>query len=616
MYQCLLLCATLIAGTFSLAHDKAETWYEVRSQHFVVVSNSNDKQARRVAEQFERMRAVFHRLFPRDNIDPASRIVVLAIRDRKDFRALEPAAYLAKGSLQLAGLFLRGPDKNYVLMRLDAEGEHPYSVVYHEYTHLLLSKIDRLPLWLNEGIAEFYQNTEIHEKEADLGIPSPEDLQLLRQYQLLPLPVLFKVDQSSPYYHEETKGSIFYGESWVLTHYLETKDFHEKTHSVADYLQLLAQDVEPITAATRAFGDLKQLQSKLESYVRQPTFSYFKSSGVTDIDVTSFQSRELPGAQADATRADFLAYNQRTADAKILIDHVLHEDPNNVLARETMGFMAFQEHNLEEALKWYSEAVKLDSQSYLPHYYFAAISMNAGAGVDEAQVENSLRASIKLNPQFAPSYDRLAVLLAQNHKNLDEARLMSLNAVQLEPEKLSYRINNANVLMQMQRPDDAVRVLQNAMHLAKTQAETEMVENFLLHASEYSQAMARGFAVRQADGEDSKVTTDTTVEEEADAQQVSRNQPIPNGPHRTLTGLLTGVTCSRAAMDLELMVGGKKIPVHANNYFKVQYSVIGVELKKDLNPCADLDGRQAKVEYIESEAPGGTAALVAIEIHK
>ena len=65
---------------------------------------------------------------------------MLAIKDEKDFRALEPEAYLAKGSLKLGGLFLRAPDKNYVLMRLDAQGEHPYAVVYHEYTHLILSK--------------------------------------------------------------------------------------------------------------------------------------------------------------------------------------------------------------------------------------------------------------------------------------------------------------------------------------------------------------------------------------------------------------------------------------------------------------------------------------------
>lgn len=186
----------------------------MRSPHFVVVTNSNDKQGRRVADQFERMREVFHTAFPKLQIDPGSPIIVLAVKDEKEFKALEPEAYLAKGSLKLGGLFLRAPDKNYVLMRLDAEGEHPYSVVYHEYTHLLVGKAaEWMPLWMNEGLAEFYQNTEIRDKDALLGEPSRDDILLLRQTRLLPLATLFTVDQKSPYYHEENKGSIFYAES-------------------------------------------------------------------------------------------------------------------------------------------------------------------------------------------------------------------------------------------------------------------------------------------------------------------------------------------------------------------------------------------------------------------
>ena len=91
---------------------------------------------------------------------------------------------------------MRAPDKNYVLLRLDAQGEHPYATVYHEYTHLLCSgAAEWLPLWLNEGLAEFYQNTEIRDKEVVLGEPSPENVLLLRQNRLMPLPILFRVDR-------------------------------------------------------------------------------------------------------------------------------------------------------------------------------------------------------------------------------------------------------------------------------------------------------------------------------------------------------------------------------------------------------------------------------------
>jgi tetratricopeptide (TPR) repeat protein len=618
MYKRLSLLVTLLLPVLAPARDKPETWIEVRSPHFSVVSNSNEKQARRVADQFERMRSVFHTLFPQISIDTLGSITVLAIKDEKDFRALEPAEYLAKGQLKLGGLFLRGPDKNYVLLRLDAEGEHPYAVVYHEYTHFLLSKSDWMPLWLNEGLAEFYQNTDIRDKDVALGQPSPQNLTLLITNRLMPLATLLAVDHSSPYYHEENKGSIFYAESWALTHYLEQKDYHGKTQHLTEYARLLAQNVDPITAATRAFGDLKQLQATLEAYVRQASFTYFKLTEATAVDDAAFQSQILAAPQADAVRADFLTYNQRTADARALLDRILQEDPNNVLAHETMGLLEFRERHIDQARNWYAQAVKLDSQSYLAHYYFAAISMSGVLdAAAETQVESSLRASIKLNPKFAPSYDRLGAFLAMRHRNLDEARLMALSAVQLEPGNLAYRMDTANVLLQMERGKDAAAVIRNAIHLASSPEETAMAQDFLRHAEEYAQAQEEN----RPSGEETKAesaqveVTSQAAEADITSNSATRDKPPPDGPHQFVTGVLKNVHCKTSAIDLNVIAAGKTLALHSGNYFKINYSTLGVTLKADLNPCADLEGRPAKVEYVASTSEG-TAEVVAIEIHK
>jgi hypothetical protein len=207
MWKRIALLLALFAAALASAHDKPENWLEVRSQHFTVVTDANEKTGRRIADQFERMRSVFHVAFPHLSIENGSPIIVVAVKNEKDFRELEPKVYLAKGQIQLGGLFLRAPDKNYVLMRVDAEGDHPYAVIYHEYTHFLMSKAaEWLPLWMNEGLAEFYQNTDIRDRDAALGQPSPENLQLLRTNRPLPLATLFVVDANSPYYHEENKA--------------------------------------------------------------------------------------------------------------------------------------------------------------------------------------------------------------------------------------------------------------------------------------------------------------------------------------------------------------------------------------------------------------------------
>jgi tetratricopeptide (TPR) repeat protein len=623
MWKRILLLATLCSAVLAPARDKPENWVQVRSPHFTIISNSNEKQARRVADQFERMRSVFHKLFPKLRIDPATPIIVLAIKDEKDFRALEPAAYLAKGQVKLAGLFLTSLDKNYVLMQLDAEGDHPYSVVYHEYTHLLLSKADWMPLWMNEGLAEFYQTTEIREKDVSVGEPSTENVMLLRQSRMLPLATLFTVDHTSPYYHEENKGSIFYAESWALTHYIRVKDSQENTHRLTDYATLLTQNVDAVTAATRAFGDLKKLQSALEDYVRQNAFHYMKVAATTDVDESAFQAQALMTVQADAVRADFLAYNERTADAQALLDRILQEDPKNVSAHETMGYLAFRQGHMDDARNWYAQAVKLDSQSFLAHYYFAAISMNGTiAPADEAQVENSLRASIKLNPSFGPSYNALATFLGMRHRNLEEARMMELNAVQLEPTNLSYRLNVANILLMMQRGKDAEDAIRYAMHFAKTPQETATAENFLRQTEEYAEAQetSRRFneelkAEPMAAGTAQVTATGGVPEAEGASASPPTDEPVPKGPYHFMVGVLKDVRCNAPAMDLNLVSGGKTLELHTGNYFRLSFSVLNVTLKGDLNPCADLEGKPAKVEYAES-ANKHSAVVVAIELHK
>jgi tetratricopeptide (TPR) repeat protein len=623
MFRRLLPLVLFLAAPLAPARDKTENWLQVSSPHFVVVTNASEKQGRRVADQFERMRSVFHAAFPKAQVDPGSPIIVLAIKDAKDFRALEPEAYLAKGSLKLGGLFLRAADKNYVLMRLDAEGEHPYAVVYHEYTHLLLSKsAEFMPLWLNEGLAEFYQNTDIRDKEALLGEPSADDILWLRQNRLLPLATLFTVDQNSPYYHEENKGSIFYSESWALTHYLEMKEFAEKTHHVPDYLDLLSKQVDPITAATGAFGDLKQLQKELEIYIHQTSgFRELKMMTTTEVDDSAFKVQTLTGAQSDALRADFLAYNSRTADAESLLDHVLQEDPNNVSAHETKGFLEFRQGHLEKARKWYAQAVQLDSQSYLAHYYFAAIAMNGARDAsDQDQVESSLRAAIKLNPTFAPAFDRLAVFLAMRNKNLDEARMMELTAIGMDPANLGFRINIANVWMTMEKGQNAVNVLRAAAKMAKTPQESQMVETALMHAQEYADNQAHFAEQTQRMNEEEgagNVAGSVSTKSDDHVPHLSRRPEfVPRGPHRFLVGVLKGVHCDNPALDLTVNSGEKLLALHVDNYFKLPFTSLGFQPDKDLNPCADLENRPAKVEYVESADPKVTAHLVSVELHK
>jgi tetratricopeptide (TPR) repeat protein len=641
-----LLCITLPA----LASDSNEHWLQVRSPHFVVLTDSNEKQARRIAGQFEQMRSVFHTVMPNAASDAGSPIVVLALKDRKAFQSLEPEAYLAKGQLDLAGYFLNAPDKSYILLRLDAEGEHPFATIYHEYTHYMMRKATWLPLWLNEGLAEFYQNTDIHEKDVLLGQASPDDIYYLRQNRLLPLPTLLNVDHTSPYYHDEQKGSVFYAQSWALTHYLEVADSQKKTHRITDYAQLLIKGEDPVTAAQHAFGDLNQLQRSLQDYIQQGSFSMFKMSTGVTVDVASFEVHPVPKPDADAVRADVLVYTQRTKDAQALLETSLRDDPNNALAHETMGFLKFREHDIPAAKKWYSEAVQLDSQSFLAHYYFAAMSLQSGDRDHDATIESSLRTSIKLNPAFAPSCDTLAMFYGQRNEKLDEAHMLNIQAIQIEPENLNYRLNAASVLTQQRQYASAIGVLKQALKVTKSQVEEEMVQSRIHQLEQYQASVDRAGTQSSASiasgsmssGSIQSPTGKTVVFRKVDGKIVGRNEDTPTypagdstGAQHTVKGILRDIRCSYPnvlALTLDQSPGqspgqspdksvqsvqsGKKTMLYTNNYYKVVFTTANYEPQGDIKPCTGIEDMKATIKYAEVTDKNVAGQILSIELTK
>jgi hypothetical protein len=245
--------------------------------------------------------------------------------------------------------------------------------------------------------------------------------------------------------------------------------------------------------------------------------------------------------------------------------------------------------------------------------------MNSGANpADDAEVESSLRAAIKLNPSFAPPFEGLAALEGMRHRNLDEAHLLTLKAVQLDPSNVAYRVTVANVLMQMERAKDAEAVLHQALRLAKTPKDTELVQNLLTQVEEYASEREQQSERNRLMAEEvkSNAKANAMPAGEGTTNPEAIEEELPKGPHRFLVGKLQDVHCNGSAIDLNLAAKGKTMALHSRNYYKIEFTALGFMPKSDLNPCQDLEGAWAKVEYLESPAKAMSAHVVAIELHQ
>src|SRR5665647_1296602 len=137
----------LLLASRAFPQGKTQKWTEVQSPHFTVVTNGSERQGRRLAYQFEAIRSVFEKTLGL-RVESGKPFVVMAFKDEKSMRAAMPEYWEKKGQAHPAGWFMPSGDKIYAVIRLDAGGEDPYSIVYHEYTHMVLHLNERsLPLW-------------------------------------------------------------------------------------------------------------------------------------------------------------------------------------------------------------------------------------------------------------------------------------------------------------------------------------------------------------------------------------------------------------------------------------------------------------------------------------
>jgi tetratricopeptide (TPR) repeat protein len=430
--------------------------------------------------------------------------------------------------------------------------------------------------------------------------------------------VLFAVDHNSPYYHEENKGSVFYAESWALVHYLEVTSRQNHQDRITAYARLLSQKQDPVTAATAAFGDLGTLQKELEAYIRADSFRYFRMASPPAPDVASFQTSVVSPAGADARRAEFLAYNGRIAEAHTLLDAILKQDPNNAAAYETLGYMAMQEHDMEGARKWLTKAVQLDSKSYLANYYYASMSLSADGLKNAPAIESSLQMAIKLNPAFAPSYDRLASLYNMQRDHLEEAHILELHAAEIDPSNVYYRLNMARLLVSLTRDDDALRVLESARPLARNASETAMVDQTIRQVQQTKNARAAQVAAMQEMQTTPAITETSSPAELAPAANVSLTKhPVAaaNAPRHEVRGTLHAVRCGPPSLlELEVQGAAQPVALYANNYFKIEFSALNFNPAGEMHPCTDLEGKHARVLYAETADKTAAGQILSIQL--
>jgi tetratricopeptide (TPR) repeat protein len=497
----LVLQAVLLLAPAAFAQGRAQQWTEVRSPHFLVATNGSERQGRQLAGRFEAIRSVFEQTLGL-RVESGKPFVVMGFKDEKSMRAAMPRFWEEKGRAHPVGWFLPGEDKIYAVIRLDAGEDGPYAVVYHEYTHMVLDlNVRSLPLWMEEGLAQFYGFSLIGATEIGLGRPDANCILRLRASKMLPLAELFRVTHDSPDYNEADKAQTFYAQSWALTHYLMLAEKTEpgQRNRLSRFLALRSQGVGVDEATRQVFSDSARLQADLARYVERSAFRYLIVKTKAGDASGDYGGRALSPAETAARLGDFVLHDRRPEDAKPLLEEALRLQPGLAIAQESLGFLFMRQGERAEALRWFDRAIAGDSRSFLAHYYHAVLTLNEletpeGAG----QAEASLTEAIELNPHFAPAYMALARLCLDNQKE-DRALELVRKAVDIEPGNFSYQMMLASVLVRSGRYEAARTFAETMAQGARSQDEKDRVRSFIESLNRLQGRPGTGQEIRPAD---------------------------------------------------------------------------------------------------------------------
>jgi tetratricopeptide (TPR) repeat protein len=400
----LVLIWLLIAVTPAFSKDQ---WTKVQSKNFTLVGNASESDMRKIAFKLEQFRQTLSLILRKASISTPVPTTVVLFKSDDSFRPFKPR-YQGKIKQNVGGYFLPGRFMNYIALNIDKESVNPYEVIFHEYEHFVLhNSLVRLPLWLDEGLAEFYSTFETDgEVKVKIGVPLSQHIYQLRSQPLLPFKTLLSVDHKSPHYNESSKAGMFYAESWALVHYLMNGNEMKRQQQLVSFISLLDSGMTAEQIFLKAFGvDFTTVENELDAYVRRFLFPVLsvtlRQQLNTEKDMTATQ---LSRAELQYYQGDLLFRLGQLAEARGFLEKSIELDSKFADGCVALGVLRLAQKQETEAEQMFQSAIQTDSKNYLAHYYYAAM-LASNEKYDEAI--SHYKQAINLKPDIGLFYSDL-----------------------------------------------------------------------------------------------------------------------------------------------------------------------------------------------------------------
>lgn len=575
----------------------AGRWQRVATPHFEMYTTSGEKSASRALQTFEQVRYFFLQN-SKGKQAPEEQVRIIAFSSEKEYRPYR----MNSGAF---AYYLQSREHDYIVMQ-DIEPEHHRAAV-HEYTHLIVQHTKMtLPIWLNEGLAELYSSLEPRgDKQAMVGRAIETSVMTLRQRPWMDWNALFAVDHSSPFYNEREKMSIFYAQSWALTHMLALSSGYSP--KFGSFLSTMAEGATAPQALEKIYGKtVPEIAKDASAYIQQFTMH----AAVFNVSLSSSelnpQVSDLSAFQTDLALAELLATRKETAsEAQERLVALSQQDKENVEVEEALGYLAWQMSKQNEATKHFVSAAERGSKNVRMLYDLAVLQQMEEGGLPAATA--TLHKAIALQPDNNEARILLAeVETRQSHYGLALSAIGNVKTVKPDQAYRFFAIS-AFIHANMRDLNGARQAATKATEYAKTPKDRDQITRLLqsIGNAERPAAVPKG----EASGDDRAASTSST--------QDAGPPPSPKASGRLLRdeglpevhGTIKTLECVKPGYRLHIVADGHEMVFEMGD----PQDILVRNEKNLVWNCGPLPAREITVIYGKSSIPkleGKVAELV------
>jgi hypothetical protein len=373
-----------------------------------VKSAVGEERARTVLRELED----FHQLvgtlvFDRVRL-PELPVEVLLIGDADLLRELAPERDGQRR--EFAGYYQRGQDRDFIVLSNRVYSRSLASIVYHELTHYFLSRaLSDRPVWLSEGLAEYFATAEIDGNNIYVGAVSADRIRVLRRSRLIPINEFLLVDQNSPHYNETQKANSFYAQAWAFVHFLQNRRAAELKRSIDALATGPADLFEYVKLSPAA------LQTEFENYLGWPITLAQGLRVRAERERWSMKIEPIPDTEAEMSIGEIFLAMGRIEEARRHLGSINATDTEFPRAAYYRGVLAQLSNDFDGARDFFVDAL-VDAQLG-PR---AAVSLVQIGEMDIPSVRTTLQQAALSNTRMSDVYWALSEIYLQDIRRIKE----------------------------------------------------------------------------------------------------------------------------------------------------------------------------------------------------